>query len=368
MLQHNKQKAYLNIFLLCVAILLMIGGLFIYSSSSVYAFELYKDSHYYLKRHLMGIIMGLGALCAVQCFSSSLLQRLSPLLFLASCVLTALTVLSQISSTIHGSARWLSLGGFTFQPSELLKIGLILYNAYIITTHEAKQNHRNIRGYIPILASLGIASAILLKQPDFGLTITLCTTIFTLLFIAHYHTRYLFYTILSGTPAVILLVLIKPYRLRRIITFLNPWKDPQGAGFQIIQSLIAIGSGGVGGLGIAQSKQKFFYLPMQHTDFIFSIIAEETGFIGCAFLLILFIIFLYTGLQIALSLTHRFASLVTLGFVLLISFQSIINIAVATGLLPTKGIGLPFISYGNSALIAHLIMIGIIVKFVREEQ
>jgi cell division protein FtsW len=369
MLQNNRQKkASLNIFLLCVAILLIIGGFFIYSSSSVYAFELYKDSHYYLKRHLMGIIVGLFALCVLQLFSSSLLRRMSPFLFLASAVLTAFTLLPQLSSTIHGSARWLSILGFTFQPSELLKIGLIFYNAFIISSHESKKKTREIRGYIPILVSLGIVSAILLKQPDFGLTITLCTTIFTLLFIAQYHIRYLLYTILSGIPTVIILVLIKPYRLRRIITYLNPWKDPQGSGFQIIQSLIAIGSGGFGGLGIAQSKQKFFYLPMQHTDFIFSIIAEETGFIGCAFLLIVFIIFLYTGLQIALSLTHRFASLVTFGFVLLISFQSVINIAVATGLLPTKGIGLPFISYGNSALVAHLIMIGIIVIFVREEQ
>lgn len=367
MLQKNQQKTYLNVFLLCLVILLMIGGLFIYSSSSVYAFEIYKDSHYYLKRHLIGIILGICALCIVQCLSSSFLQRISPILFLGSSALTALTLLPNLSSTIHGSARWLSLFGFTFQPSELLKIGLILYNAFIITNHETKKN-KTIRGYIPVLFSLAIVSAILLKQPDFGLTITLCITIFTILFIAQYHIQYLLYTILSGIPAAIILVLIKPYRLRRIITFLNPWKDPHGSGFQIIQSLIAIGSGGFGGLGIAQSKQKFFYLPMQHTDFIFSIIAEETGFIGCAFLLMLFIIFLYTGLQIALSLHNRFASLVTFGFVSLISFQSIINIAVATGLLPTKGIGLPFISYGNSALVGHLIMIGIIVIFVREEQ
>jgi cell division protein FtsW len=367
MLHCTQQTTSLKLFLLCVAILLMIGGLFIYSSSSVYAYELYKDSHYYLKRHLIGIIIGITALFVTQCFSGPFIRRISPLIFLISSLLTALTLFPKLASTIHGSARWLSLAGFTFQPSELLKIGLILYNAFIITTHDSKYKYA-LRGYIPVLVSLGITSAILLKQPDFGLTVTLCMTIFTLLFIAQYHLRHMLYTLLSVIPVGIILVLIKPYRLRRIITFLNPWKDPQGSGFQIIQSLIAIGSGGVGGLGIAQSKQKFFYLPMQHTDFIFSIIAEETGFVGCTFLIMLFIIFLYTGLQIALSLTNKFASLVTAGFVLLISFQTIINCAVATGLLPTKGIGLPFISYGNSALVAHLIMIGIIIVFVREEQ
>lgn len=367
MFQHSAQKLYLNIFLFCITILLMIGTLFVYSSSSVYALELHSDSHFYLKHHCIGIIIGLCALLFMQCFSSAFLRKMSPLFFLISCILTALTLLPKLASTIHGSARWLSIFGFTFQPSELLKIGLILYNGFVITRHETKKQ-TSLRGYIPILCSLGITSIILLMQPDFGLTITLCITIFTLLFVAQYHVHHVMYTFLAGVPLAIVLVIIKPYRLRRIVTFLNPWKDPQGSGFQIIQSLIAIGSGGVGGLGIAQSKQKFFYLPMQHTDFIFSIIAEETGFIGCVFLLTFFIFFLYTGLKIALAFTNRFASLVTMGFVLLISFQSIINIAVATGLIPTKGIGLPFISYGKSALIAHLIMIGIIIKFAREEQ
>jgi cell division protein FtsW len=368
MILHSRElKIYFNIFVLCIIILLMIGTLFIYSSSSVYALELHKDSHFYLKRHCIGIVFGLCALLFVQCFSSAFFKKMSPFIFLSSCILTALTLLPKCANTIHGSARWLSIAGFVFQPSELLKIGLILYTAFIITSHEAKKQS-SIRGYLPIICSLGLVSIILLFQPDFGLTVTLCMTVFALLFIAQYHVRHVMYTFLTGIPLVIVLIVIKPYRVRRILTFLNPWKDPQGSGFQIIQSLIAIGSGGIGGLGIAQSKQKFFYLPMQHTDFIFSIIAEETGFIGCLFLLIFFIFFLYTGLKIAIMLKQRFASLVTVGFVLLISFQSIINIAVATGLVPTKGIGLPFISYGNSALITHLLMIGIIIKCVREDQ
>lgn len=367
MFKNSMQRVYLNLFLFCVTILLMIGLLFVYSSSSVYALEVHGDSHYYLKHHCVGILIGFLALLIVQCFSSSLLRRLSPLFFFISCLLTSLTLLPKLASTIHGSARWLSLFGFKFQPSELIKIGLILYNSFIISRDRTKKN-ASLRGYLPIIFSLGITSGILLLQPDFGLTITLCATIFTLLFITHYHIHHLIYTFIATVPLAIILVIMKPYRLRRIITFLNPWKDPQGAGFQIIQSLIAVGSGGFGGLGIAQSKQKFFYLPMQHTDFIFSIIAEETGFIGSLFLIIFFICFLYTGLKIAFSLSNQFASLVTMGFLLLISFQSIINIAVATSLLPTKGIGLPFISYGKSALIAHLIMIGIIIKFVREEQ
>jgi cell division protein FtsW len=367
-MQKNQRSAFARLFLLSTAILIVIGIFFIYSSSSVYALATFGNAHYYLKRHIIGLALGLVALISVQFVPVWLMRTYAPLFFIASTLLTALTLIPRLTQTIHGSSRWLSFGGFAFQPSELLKIGLIMYIASLLAKQRDRNRADHLRGYIPILVALGITSALLLKQPDFGLAVTLVLTIFTLLFIAHAYLRYMLYTILITLPCAIILVLIKPYRLRRVVTFLNPWKDPQGAGFQIIQSLIAIGSGGWGGVGIAQSKQKFFYLPMQHTDFIFSIIAEETGFVGCTFLIIILAVFLYAGLHISLKLQDTFASLTTAGLVLLISLQSIINIAVANGILPTKGIGLPFVSYGNSALIAHLIMVGIIVRFVHHEK
>src|SRR5690606_20698098 len=170
-----------------------------------------------------------------------------------------------------------------------------------------------------------------------------------------------------GTSAFIL-ILLRPYRLQRILTFLDPWQDPKGAGFQIIQSLIAIGSGNWLGTGIAHSRQKFFYLPMQHTDFIFSIIAEETGLVGSLFLIVLFIFFLYFGMRIAHQLNDNFNALCIIGFILLISLQAIMNMAVTTGLAPTKGVGLPFISYGNTSLVCYLFMIGVIINMVHNNR
>jgi cell division protein FtsW len=209
---------------------------------------------------------------------------------------------------------------------------------------------------------------VLLKQPDFGLTVTLLITSGIMLFVAHIPLLYLVSTIAALIPVLITLVVIRPYRLNRILSFLNPWSDPQGSGFQIIQSLIAIGSGGLFGLGIGQSKQKFFYLPMQHTDFIFSIIAEETGFFGAFIIIMLFIALIYFGLRLATRFNTPFSFFATTGFICLIGLETAINIAVATALAPTKGIGLPFISYGNSALIGNLIMIGLIMNMVHNEK
>jgi cell division protein FtsW len=187
-------------------------------------------------------------------------------------------------------------------------------------------------------------------------------------FITQQSLKYILITLTALIPAALALVVFKPYRLKRILTFLDPWSDPQGAGFQIIQSLIAIGSGGFWGLGISQSKQKFFYLPMQHTDFIFAIIAEETGLFGSSILLILYILFLYFGIRIFRQLTDNFSALATFGFIILITLQTVINLAVATGLAPTKGIGMPFVSYGNTALICNMAMLGLILNMIHSQK
>ncbi len=358
-------RSDLHIFLLVITTLIIIGALFIYSSSSVYALEKVGSSHYYLKKHIIGILLGFCALIAARLFPLDLLKKLTPLFFFGSLGLTALTLIPGFGTHIHGSSRWLKLG-IVFQPSELLKMAFVLYIAYFLE----KKEHKKLsfrHGFAPFLLILGITCGILLKQPDFGMTVTLFTTAFTLLFIAQFHTKHLALTLSSLLPIGIALIIYKPYRLKRVLTFLNPWADPQGAGFQIIQSLIAIGSGNVWGTGISHSKQKFFYLPMQHTDFIFSIIAEEMGFVGSFFLITLYVLFLYFGIKLAWQLKSTFTTFSTLGFVILTSLQAVINIAVATGLVPTKGVGLPFISYGNTALVCSLGMLGIIINFVHND-
>lgn len=346
-------------------ILIVIGFVFIYSSSSVYALEKFGTAHYFFKKQLIGFIIGvvISSLCVL--IPLPYFKKLVPIGFIGSIALTGITLVKNMGSSINGSSRWIYLYGISFQPSELLKVAFILYFSYLLA--KKKNNFTFLSfstGFLPLMSVLFLTSIILLKQPDFGQTVTIAITSFILLFIVEAKNKHLLYTCGSAIPIAIFLVLFKSYRLKRILVFLNPWADPRGAGFQIIQSLIAIGSGNIFGVGIARSNQKFFYLPMQHTDFIFAIIAEETGFIGSIILISLFIAFLFLGIKIAQSLKDPFSSYSTFGFVILISMQAIINFFVATGLLPTKGLGLPFISYGNSALMCNIIIIGLITNFV----
>lgn len=357
-----KNSRILYLFLSITTLLICIGFIFIYSSSSAYALERCNDALYYVKKQALGLFLGIiGAIffCIVPLQT---LKKASPFLFLATLLATAATLIPGIGLSIHGSHRWLALKGFTFQPSELLKVFFIVYCAYFL---DKKQfSLYSITHYLQLLCVIAVTACILLLQPDFGQMVTLSLTAALLFFLAQVPLRYLLITGVPVIPLLGLLVFLKPYRFHRIMIYQNPWKDPQGAGFQIIQSLIAIGSGSWFGTGIAQSKQKFFYLPMHHTDFIFSIIAEETGFMGILFLIILYALFCFVGLKLAACMHDLFSFFCIAGIIILITLQTTINISVACALLPTKGIGLPFISYGASSLLSHLCMIGIIINCV----
>lgn len=357
----------LRVFLSVIAALIIIGLLFIYSSSSVFALESSGSAHYFVRKQLVGLALGLIGLSIFYYTPLELIKKTSPYTFLASLFFTALTLIPAFSLRIHGSSRWLKLGPASFQPSELLKIAVIIYCAYFLSKKEG-QLRLFSKGLLPFACFIGLSAAILLKQPDFGMAVTISITAFLLFFIMYCSIKYLVGTLATLIPLCLLLIYKYPYRVKRIMTFLNPWQDPHGAGFQIIQSLIAIGSGSIWGTGVSHSKQKFFYLPMVHTDFIFSIIAEETGFFGATLLIVLYILFLYFGMRIAWSMKDMFSVLVTLGFVLLTSLQAIINLGVTTGLVPTKGIGLPFVSYGNSSLLCCLCMVGLIMNCVKNNQ
>lgn len=366
-MQEKKERNLFHIWLVMSCILIVIGIIFIYSSSSILASEHYQDPFYFVKKQLVGLVIGMVALIAAASIPTHYLERYAFLIFLASLTLVIFTLIPTFSLHLNGSSRWLKIAKFSFQPSELLKIGLVLYLA---ATLKKKQYRKDFLShcYLPLLFIIGVVSIILLKQPDFGLTVTLGCTALILFFLSHVPARYLLVTIGSTLPIFATLIIFKPYRFKRILTFLNPWEDPQGSGFQIIQSLIAIGSGGVTGVGIGQSKQKLFYLPMQHTDFIFSIIAEETGLLGTSLLIALCIIWTYAGFSITHSMRNYFSYLAAAGFISLISLQIIINIAVATGSAPTKGIGFPFVSYGNSSLVATMMIVGIIIGMYRNNK
>jgi cell division protein FtsW len=358
-------RADLRLFIGIIISLTLIGLIFVYSASSVFAMETFGSSFYFVKKHLIGIAIGLTGIILLQFISRDTIKILAPLLFLGALILTACTLIPSFAYRVHGSSRWIRLFSFSFQPSELLKMALILFLAFYLPHKKRKTSF--LYGYLPILLILLVPCIILLKQPDFGLTITLFLTTLVLLFVSQFEIKHILFTLLSFIPIGALLILMRPYRLKRVLTFFNPWHDPQGAGFQVIQSLIAIGSGGFWGVGIAQSKQKFFYLPMQHTDFIFAIIAEETGFIGTFVLISLYLALLYTAIKIAQQLADQFSQLVVIGFATLVNLQAVINICVASGLLPTKGIALPFVSYGNTGLVCNLWMVGASMVLVRTE-
>ncbi len=363
----KNKKSGLRPFLLITAILTMLGLVFIYSSSSVFALEYYGKSAYFVHKQLAGLVLGLIGMLITYFIPVRAVKILSPYVYLTTLGLTALTLLPKFALHIHGSSRWLKFGSLGVQPSEFLKLAFIIYVAYLLV--QKKYQKRSFWGnFMPLILIFGITALVLLRQPDFGLTVVLSLTLFALLLIAQVSGEYLFAAVAGFIPLVGLLIWFKPYRLKRILTFLDPWSDPQGAGFQIIQSLIAVGSGGLWGLGISHSKQKFFYLPMQHTDFIFAIMAEELGFFGSTLIVLLYVLWLYFGIKLAWSMTDEFATFVTLGFVILISMQAVINLCVVTGLFPTKGVGLPFIRYGCSGLVANLTMLGVILRFARDRR
>jgi cell division protein FtsW len=353
----------LRIFVIIILLLSLIGCIFIYSSSSVYALEKCGSANYFVIKQIIGFIIGCIGLIVLQFIPSSIIKKLCPYTLLLTMGMTALTFIPIFARRIHG--RWISIGGIAFQPSEFLKMTLLLYVSYIMTKKDWSQASF-LRDYIPLLIIISIPCCLILAQPDFGLTVTLALTIFMMFFLASFRLQHLSLSLLVLVPAAVSLMLLKPYRLKRILVFLNPWEDPLGSGFQIIQSLIAVGSGHLLGLGIGYSRQKFFYLPMQHTDFIFSVMAEEVGFIGTTVIIGLYILLLYYGLRISWHINDKFSSLVIAGFSMVTSLQAIINIAVTTGLVPTKGIGLPFVSYGNTSLVCNLLMVGIVINLVRE--
>lgn len=360
-LLRQKQKAYVKIFVTLTMVLTAIGFVFIYSASSVFALEKFGSSTYFLKKQLLYFVPSLIGFFLFSTIPVAWWKRKAPLLFLGSLILTSLTLIPRLGLKVHGSNRWLSIWGVGGQPSEFLKLFLFMYIGFFL----ARKQHliRSFwQSYLPFWAILGISFVVLLRQPDFGSVMTILATALMIFFVGQFRTVYLVYTMILAIPAIVWLILSKTYRLNRILIFLNPWNDPQGKGFQIIQSLIAIGSGHWLGLGISNSRQKFFYLPMQHTDFIFPIIAEETGFIGSLCILILYCLLCFYGLRLTLCIKDTFAFFTVLGFVIFMSLQAVINLMVTVGLLPTKGLSLPFMSYGGTALISLFCMVGFIVN------
>jgi cell division protein FtsW len=266
-----------------------------------------------------------------------------------------------------GSMRWLKFQSFSFQPSEFAKLGLTIFLAYFLAKKEEKIRSFSF-GFLPTVLFSGVVIALVLKEPDFGTGLFLAVLVFFLVFVSGARLIYIAGALLLALPAAYYFMMSARYRYDRLISFIKPWEDPTGTSFQIVQSFLSFGSGGLFGLGLGEGRQKLFFLPAPHTDFIFSVIGEEIGLVGAVVLILLFFIFTLRGTSIAVSLEDRFGAYLALGITLMVSLQAVINMAVVLGLLPTKGLTLPFVSYGGTSLVANLLGVGILLRLSRHAE
>lgn len=347
--------------LIIVTILICIGIVMVYSSSSCYAYERYYDGAFYLKRHLVHFTIGLLLAMLVFKINYKKIRNHSKALMAISVVTLMLVLLPGIGHEAGGAKRWIRMGFLGFQPSEFAGLFLIVYLADVLERKQLSIRHF-FRGFMPPLVLSGIVILLILLQPDLGSAVMLLLVFLIMMFTSGANMMHLMPFVLVSIPALYFLIFSVPYRLRRIMGYLDPWSDAESAGFQIIQSFLALGSGGLFGLGLGASRQKLFYLPQAHTDFIFSIIGEEVGLIGTLGVLLLFAAFIWLGIKISMNTRDMFGKFLALGITVSIGLKAIINIAVSTGAIPTKGLPLPFISYGGTALIFNMIGVALLLN------
>ncbi len=344
-----------------VLLLLMFGVVMVYSASAVYAGARLGDGLWFFKRQAIGAAVGLAALLVTMKLGYRRLEPLAVPLLIISLALLVLVRVPGLGHSAGGALRWMRLGPITFQPSEIAKLSLILWLARSLTKKQDRIRDFTT-GFLPHLVMLGIFAVLLMLEPDFGTTVVLSAVTFALLFVAGARVTYLFALLGAAAPVAALLIWRSPYRLQRVLTFLDPWKDPQGHGYQTVESLLGFGAGGSLGVGLGESHQKLFFLPAAHTDFILSIVGEELGFAGVAAVLLLFAVIVWRGLKAAHAAADAFGCWVAMGLTLLIALEAIVNAGMALALLPTKGMALPFISYGMSSVIASCIAAGILLS------
>jgi cell division protein FtsW len=348
--------------------LVLLGTIMIYSSTGVVMPLSEKKSvseFYYIKRHMITMALGTLALLAAYRLKPLTLEKLAVPLLIFSGLLLVLVFVPQISIKAGGARRWLRLGFMTFQPSELVKLAMVIFLARYLSRPEYSPD--NFWSFIKPLVVMASFQVIFLKQPDFGATMSLFILTMAMLFIAGTRLQYIASLLVLALPVVYKLAM-EPYRLKRITSFLDPWKDPQGSGFQLIQSFISLGSGGLTGLGLGESKQKLAYLPAKHTDFIFCLVGEELGLIGASIVIALFLVLFIRGISIANRIGDKFHYYLAYGLTMMIAVQALVNFSVVTGMVPTKGLPLPFMSYGGSALLVNMMVIGLLLRISRGDE
>jgi cell division protein FtsW len=344
--------------------LCLIGAVMVFSASAVTAREEYGNGYTFLIRQLLWVAIGLAGMFKLMNTDYRILRQ-PRVIFTALSVTLVLLIAVFFLDRSHATHRWARLGPLSFQPSELAKLVVIFYLAWFLANRNAPRSvgvNDPFRTLAPVLGTLLLIVGLVVAEPDLGTACMISLIAFVMLYVAGLSLRYVAAGVLASLPIIYLLIVRVPYRLERVQTFFSPGSDPQGHGFQLLQSLIAVGSGGFSGVGLMESRQKLFFLPEAHTDFIFSVISEELGFIGAVVVIGLFAVYGWRGMIAAMKAPDDFGRLLGIGITTMIVGQALVNLSVVLGLLPTKGIPLPFISYGGSSLMGMLLATGVLLN------
>jgi cell division protein FtsW len=358
-LKSDKVLFTATLLLVCSSIVM------VYSASALVAFERFQQPYLFLTKQALWTVLGLAVL-AVAMRIDYRTYRNEPFVWGLLAVVGLLLVAVLFSTPVNGTRRWFGLGGLGIQPSELAKVAAVLFTAMVLERRKHRIDELSY-SLLPIAIVVGVMTLLIMLQPDFGTSIALLAVVGALVFAAGLHYKYFVGSLLVALPAFYIVLVSAPYRRRRLMAFWDPWADPLGAGFQIIQSEIAVGTGGIFGRGLMAGVQKLFYLPEPHTDFIFAVISEELGLIGATGVLICFCVITWRGLRIAMRAEDSFGSLAALGFTTMIAVQAFINMSMVLGLTPTKGIPLPLMSFGGSSLLINLLGMGVLLNISQHE-
>jgi len=358
----TNSRFYFDAALLFPALLLTgIGVVMVYSASSHIAAERFGDGSYFLKKQAAFALAGFSMMIVCRYLSYRILRFLAYVILAASFLLLAMVLVSSLGYEANGATRWLRLAGFSFQPSVFAKFALIVYLAYSLNKKKEDMDRFSV-GFLPHVVVFGAFSGLILMQPDFGSVVIFGVITWLMLFVAGVRLTHLLTTFMFFLPAGLYYMLSAEYRIKRLTSFLDPWQFKDSSGYQIVHSYMAFGTGGIWGTGLGQGYQKLFYLPEPHTDFIFSVIGEELGLWGVLFILLLYTVLMWRGVIIAMRSRDRFGALLALGLTVAIGFQVFVNTGVAVGILPTKGITLPFLSYGGTSLLFNLAAVGVLMN------
>ena len=352
-------------------ILCLLGAVMIFSASAVTAQQQFGHSYHFVLRQVMWLVVGLLGMFALMKLDYHKLRE-PAVVYSVLCAVVIMLVCTFFLDKSHATHRWIKLGPAQIQPSELAKLAVILYLAWFLdlrrrsaTSLEFRQEDL-LHTILPAVAPILVCVALIVLQPDLGTSVDIVLIMTAILFVAGLSWKWLAVGAAAAMPILIILITHVSYRQARLTAFLHPESDPQGAGFQLLQSLIAVGSGGFTGVGLMESKQKLFYLPEAHTDFIYAVICEELGFIGATIVISLFAVYAWRGLRAAFSAPDGFGRSLALGATAMVLFQSLINFAVVLGMMPTKGIPLPFVSYGGSSLLVMLLATGVLLNISQQ--